>query len=94
MNPKRELAPIPPDPKPTEKEIAAYRRKQDGWNWNGGVSKETRLQMAEFEWRADKKDKEPNLFWWPFAPLEGYQDYLDSTRPREKGSGRQMRLLS
>jgi hypothetical protein len=57
MNPKRELAPIPPDPKPTKKEIAAYRRKQDGWNWNGGASEEIRLGMADLEWLADKKRK-------------------------------------
>jgi hypothetical protein len=72
MNPKRELAPIPPDPKPTKKEIAAYLRKLDGWS-----NEEVRLRMAYLDWLADKSKKEPNLFWCPFAP-EGYQDYLES----------------
>jgi hypothetical protein len=62
----RVLPPIPPDPRPTEKEIAAELRKQDG-----GVktmSHDMRRHFAEMTWEHTKKENEPDLFWWPFAP--------------------------
>jgi len=77
----RELPPIPPDPKPAGKEIAAELRKQDGGV--KAMSRDMRRRFAEISWKLKKKEKEPDLFWWPFAPNSmGYDSYLVSNEWR------------
>lgn len=73
----RSLAPIPPDPRPTKREIDAELRKQEPGVKS--LSRDMRLRFAELIWYAAAKTKDPDLFWHPFAPEPmWYEAYLIS----------------
>lgn len=71
---ERTLPPIPPEPKPTKKQIAVELRRQ---NFAKSVPGKMQRHMAEFFCYAEQKLKFPDMFWHPFAP-SGYEAYLIS----------------
>jgi 5-methylcytosine-specific restriction endonuclease McrA len=76
MTAMRILPLIPPDPEPTEKEIDAQLQKH---KFSETLSLKMQRKAAAFYWRADQKIKNPDLFWWPFAPeKEEYDKYRAS----------------
>lgn len=62
----RALPPIPPDPRPTKKQIKAFAKS---------VPNEWQREFAEFFCGAEQRLNSPDLFWHPFAP-SGYDAYL------------------
>jgi len=76
MTALRTLPLIPPEPEPTEKEIDAQLQKH---KFSETLSLKMQTKAAAFFWRADQKIKNPDLFWWPFAPEAAWYDkYLVS----------------
>jgi hypothetical protein len=71
----RDLPPIPSDPTPTKREIAAELRKQN--NSLKSLPRALRMRFAELYWYAAAREKHPDLFWRPFSPDE-YGTYLKS----------------
>jgi hypothetical protein len=70
----RTLPPIPPDPKPTKRQIEAELRKQ---TFAKSVPSEMQRHFAEFFCYAEIRRQFPDMFWHPFAP-SGYDAYLIS----------------
>lgn len=73
----RILAPIPPDPRPTKRELESELRKQEPTVKS--LSPDMRLRFAEMSWEMSAKARDPDLFWHPFAPNPmWYEVYLNS----------------
>jgi hypothetical protein len=74
----RTLPPIPPDPKPTKKQIEAELRKT---SFDRSVPSEMQRKVAAVSCYAEQKRNFPDLFWHPFAPSD-YAGYLISDKLR------------
>ena len=80
MRSVRKLSPIPPDPKPSRKQVDAELRKH---NFVKSVPPKRQREFSAFFWEADQRQKCPDLFWHPFAPEPmWYECYLKGSTVR------------